>query len=346
MDVDPPRSVTTEVFARWRTVRRGTGQAQRMNNPLWEWLVETGHGPYPVNQHFEGPPSTEAGPGWTNERFGQSRTSLPDGRIVLIAGEHEDYYDPDFFIYNDVIVRHPSGDIDIYGYGPEVFPPTDFHTATLIDDEIVLIGNLGYQEQRRPGATQVLILDTATWHVRSQPTDGDAPGWIHRHTAEIRRDGIITLSGGSIYEATTPPVPLENIDEWELDTTSWRWMRRTRRSWQRWQFSRSDGGPTELWRLRTQQLAAGRRRLDPGPLTDLYEPPLDHQSLPTGRPEEFNVFRLDVGDVTVRYVEDMTGVMMTVEGQLPEDTIQRLVDDLSRKLSLLEGLPYIAVRRS
>jgi len=57
---------------------------------------------------------------------------LPDGREVLIAGEHEDYYDPDFFIYNDVVVRAPDGKFAIYGYSKEAFPPTDFHTATLL----------------------------------------------------------------------------------------------------------------------------------------------------------------------------------------------------------------------
>ena len=42
---------------------------------------------------------------WNADRFGQSLTALPDGRFVQIGGEHEDGYDPDFFIYNDVIVQ-------------------------------------------------------------------------------------------------------------------------------------------------------------------------------------------------------------------------------------------------
>ncbi|KAK4148918.1 hypothetical protein C8A00DRAFT_19337 [Chaetomidium leptoderma] len=42
-------------------------------------------------------------------RFGRTETKLPDGRIVYIAGEHEDYYDPDFNIYNDVVVVHRHG---------------------------------------------------------------------------------------------------------------------------------------------------------------------------------------------------------------------------------------------
>jgi hypothetical protein len=61
-------------------------------------------------------------------------------------GEHEDHYDPDFFIHNDVVVRTPDGEVAIYGYPTEVFLPTDFHTATLLPASIVLIGSLGYRK--------------------------------------------------------------------------------------------------------------------------------------------------------------------------------------------------------
>ena len=43
-------------------------------------------------------------PFWSWQRFGRTSTALPDGRVIHIAGEHEDFYDPDFCIYNDVMV--------------------------------------------------------------------------------------------------------------------------------------------------------------------------------------------------------------------------------------------------
>ncbi len=46
------------------------------------------------------------------ERFGQSKTITLDGRTIHIGGEHEDHYDPDFFIYNGV---NPGGFIMIHG---------------------------------------------------------------------------------------------------------------------------------------------------------------------------------------------------------------------------------------
>ena len=52
-------------------------------------------------------------------RFGFSFDFIHDGndemndkdiiKIIRIAGEHEDYYDPDFFVYNDIFVIKPCG---------------------------------------------------------------------------------------------------------------------------------------------------------------------------------------------------------------------------------------------
>ena len=87
---------------------------------------------YRANQVLQGPPSIDAGPMWCFERFGQSTTPL--GAVtVLIGGEHEDHYDPDFHIYNDLVVIAPGGGTEIYGYPRSVFPPTDFHSATPTD---------------------------------------------------------------------------------------------------------------------------------------------------------------------------------------------------------------------
>ncbi|KAF2822302.1 hypothetical protein CC86DRAFT_410672 [Ophiobolus disseminans] len=77
---------------------------------------------------------------------------LPNGTVVEIGGEHEDSCDPDFMVYNDVIVFHPeadgkincsSGNFDIYGYPKDVFPPTDGHTATFwLSRNQIIIGNV------------------------------------------------------------------------------------------------------------------------------------------------------------------------------------------------------------
>src|SRR5262249_46606129 len=128
------------------------------------------------------------GPVWCYSRFGSSLTPLGDGRFVQIAGEHEDYYDPDFYIYNDVVIHDGKGDFQIFGYPRERFPATDFHTATLCEGAIYLIGCLGYPEQRQEGFTPVYRLTLESWAMHPVATTGQMPGWIHRHRSCYQPD--------------------------------------------------------------------------------------------------------------------------------------------------------------
>lgn len=148
----------------------------------------------------QSPPYECGGAVWSSDRFGRSCTRLPDGRVIWIAGEHEDSYDPDFYIYNDVIVIHPDLSIDIYGYPRAIFPPTDFHTATLVGDQIYIIGCLGYHGTRQPGITPVYRLDCQTYQIEPVATQGDNPGWIYKHQAEYSAEKhAIKITQGEIF---------------------------------------------------------------------------------------------------------------------------------------------------
>ena len=109
---------------------------------------------------------------------------------------------PDFCIYSDVTVFDGKGGIEIYGYPEDVFPPTDFHTATLVGPYIYVIGSLGYRGTRRPGHTPVYRLDTRSMAIRSVKTTGDAPGWISEHTAKLAGGDRILVRGGVICAET------------------------------------------------------------------------------------------------------------------------------------------------
>jgi hypothetical protein len=154
-------------------------------------------------------------------------TFLPDRRVIQIAGEHEDYYDSDFCIYNDVFVHEPDGSIAIYGYPEAVFPPTDFHTATLVGDFIYVIGSVGYREVRQVGTTSVFRLHVHTMRIDRIETTGDTPGSIYKHRAiamnahEIRIWGgkIITKNGDDDKEAHDDNNASFLLD---LDTRVWR----------------------------------------------------------------------------------------------------------------------------
>ena len=168
-------AVTKELYSRWRSPRLGKANPERMNNPVWEWLVKTRINAFQANDVLSGPSPFQSGPGWCFDRMGQSSNSLPDGRVIFIAGEHEDSYDPDFYIYNDVVIQHPDGRIDLFGYPREIFPPTDFHSATVMGDQIIIIGNLGYPNDRHPDKTQVLSLNLKSFEISTVNTSGEMP---------------------------------------------------------------------------------------------------------------------------------------------------------------------------
>jgi hypothetical protein len=174
----------------------GNANPQRMNFPFWKAMVACGDSGYGARKHFDNGQAHDE-PVWCFQRMGQSFTELPDGRVIEIAGEHEDFYDPDFCIYNDVTVHHGDGTFDIYGYPREVFPPTDFHTATLVGDSIYVIGSLGYDTDRKHGTTQVFRLDIHSLMIERIDTNGESPGWISHHKARLLDNGI-EVTGGEI----------------------------------------------------------------------------------------------------------------------------------------------------
>jgi hypothetical protein len=92
-------------------------------------------------------------PIWCNSREFATKTELPDGTVVQIGGEHEDSYDPEFMVHNDVIVYHlnpkdevstADGKFEIFGYPQEVFPKTVGHTATLAPamNAVLIVDNM------------------------------------------------------------------------------------------------------------------------------------------------------------------------------------------------------------
>ncbi len=204
----------------------GKSNPQLAQNPFWQAMVKCGgsayHGASKINKYRD----IYDSPVWSFDRFGKSITLLPDGRFIEIAGEHEDYYDPDFCIYNDVFVHDGRGNCDIYIYPREVFPPTDFHTANLVDKYIYVIGNLGYVEDRRPGYTQVFRLNINTLKMERIETNGEMPGWISQHKSFYDGKSIITIKGGKLsVDKDGKKDYVDNEHEYSLYLKSMEWKK-------------------------------------------------------------------------------------------------------------------------
>lgn len=218
--------VTPEEFRRAFTRKFGERNPERMRVPFWEAMIRCGVSGHEARQRFEASCGPVDGPVWCALRFGQSLTLLPDGRAVQIGGEHEDFYDPDFCIYNDVFVHEPDGSVSVYGYPESVFPPTDFHTATLVGGSIYVIGSVGYRGTRHYGETPVYRFDVHTLRIDRLHACGEAPGWIYKHRAVAVPPHGIRVWGGIVSTGSDSTESEEqNHESFVLDLERLRWRR-------------------------------------------------------------------------------------------------------------------------
>jgi hypothetical protein len=224
---DEKLNVSSEDYRAQRLRRFGRSNPEPMDLPFWREMVRTGVTAYRAKAQF-GDESDYSHAVWCFHRFGTSFTALPDGRFVQVAGEHEDFYDPDFCIYNDVIVHDGPSSFRLFGYPEDVFPPTDFHTATLVGQDIYLIGSLGYQGSRVFGTTPVFRLSCDTWQITPVLTHGDNPGWIYTHRAKLIQPSTIQITGGEVCQwIDGKEEHVANRHAFQLDLRELRWSRAT-----------------------------------------------------------------------------------------------------------------------
>lgn len=264
-DAEVAAEISEELYQAEKDPRYGESNPERMELAYWKFMVRRGWRAWDARRQFDAagrayvealeqvelpgpnelvalneaeqealfatvPHYSYGGAVWCFHRFGMSLTYLPDGRNIYIAGEHEDYYDPDFHIYNDVIVVHPNLEIEIYGYPRHLFRPTDFHSATLVNHEvnhehIYIIGNVGYHGTREPGVTPVYRLDCRDYQIESVATGGANPGWISRHQAEYdaARHAIKVTGGQSFVRWKGKRQFRKNRTVYWLDLTTHQW---------------------------------------------------------------------------------------------------------------------------
>ncbi|MCH8921855.1 MAG: ankyrin repeat domain-containing protein, partial [Planctomycetes bacterium] len=99
-----------EDYRKHKLPQNGTRNPERMDHSFWRDMIRLGCNAYAARQHFNDTDTfSKPGAVWCYDRFGSSLTQLEDRRFVQIGGEHEDGYDPDFCIYNDVVIHDGKG---------------------------------------------------------------------------------------------------------------------------------------------------------------------------------------------------------------------------------------------
>lgn len=330
--------ITKEIFEQQRRPRFGNANPERMRCAFWEWMIrgndqrlqseepgeleriglimregklKSSYGPYRARDLFNVPLNREDGPIWTFDRMGSTGTELPDGQVVCIGGEHEDSYDPDFCIYNDVVVFGPDDQIAIFGYPKEIFPPTDFHTATLAGDQLIIVGSLGYRDDRQPGHTPVYAVRLSDYRISKIEVGGEGPGWVFKHTAELTPKGIV-IRGGEIFEEHAGKRRYRrNIEDYVLDLSRGEWHRLTTRNWRQFYIRQEDGGLFVL-----EQRPEAEALLPRG---------IKHRVV---RCKESSSARFLVRRVPVSLTVRIDRIEVMVEGNLSEELCTQLAEEL------------------
>ena len=203
--------------------RFGKTNPEVMEIDFWKAMIRCGFSAWKAKDKFDDTDNWDE-PVWCYDRFGRTITELPDGRIVEIAGEHEDYYDPDFCIYNDVVVHQGDGNFQIFSYPKDIFLPTDFHSATLVGEYIYIIGNLGYIDDIINQETPVYRLTWHSFQMEKVETTGEKPGWISRHKAYYQEPSQIYVTGGKVSRLVNEQREyVENSLNYTLDLATLQW---------------------------------------------------------------------------------------------------------------------------
>jgi hypothetical protein len=218
-----------------RIRRFGARHAEVMNNPFWLYMMGyagPAFGAYPLVFEKGIDDTSDARPIWCWKRFGQTRSVVNAGeyneRVIYIGGEHEDSYDDDFCIYNDVVVIDRDVGTTIYGYPREDFQPTDFHTATVVGAYIYIVGCLGYGQDRNADRTPVYRLDLDTMRIDRVQTYGEKPGWIWKHDAHYEEEtNSIVVAGGKKLVSQEPFREETVATKFALDLNENYWSIRT-----------------------------------------------------------------------------------------------------------------------
>lgn len=336
----------------WSNPKFGIENPSIINSDHWTSCIYSKKAAYVIRNEY----NTRNIPVWCFSRFGQSITRI-NGKEIFIGGEHEDYYDEDFYIYNDVVVVNSDNSVEIYNYPKDIFPPTDFHSASLINDQtILIIGSLGYQEERQYRFTPVYALNINDFKIEKVITHGEFPGWIYEHKAILSEDNTsIKIVGGNFVESENL---LENIDEWELDLETFKWTRLTDRKWKCWEVKRKDKQHNYLWDIRNELFEISYLSKLPDEdkkMENVLGYPIDlkkveeiyqfkefpsYQKIPKDY-DNTSFYRIKINDITIRFDEKRYRILVTIEGDLEDEIIEILQNKLLKKLAELENCEYV-----
>ena len=130
-----------------------------------------------------------------------------------------------------MVVYQSDSTFTILGYLKHIFPPTDFHSATLVGEYIYIIGCLGYRDERIYNETPVYRLHSETFQIEKIETSGEKPGWISEHKAYYQEQSQIYITGGKVFVRVEDRTNyVENDSDYILDLKNMQWSKNKKSS--------------------------------------------------------------------------------------------------------------------
>lgn len=188
---------------------------------------------------------------WTPSylRLGISQGSIFEKNIfaLIIGGniaavdwkwyESQDYYDPDFDIYNDVTIKYHDQDLkfsyEIWNYPESQFPPVYAH-STVYDDrtnQVYITGGLGTGDRQRKGVTEIYQLNLESKDIQQVETFGESPPCLHNHETKMWNYDLIEMKGGHILKNN---IVIKNLYVWYFNLKTKTWLKQESEIFQHW----------------------------------------------------------------------------------------------------------------
>jgi hypothetical protein len=156
---------------------------------------------------------------WTAVREDALQVALPDGRRLLIGGKVSDYGDDyaDPWLYNDIVVTHADGAIEILTYPPDVFPHAFDLIGVTSNADVFIFGKFDWK--RHPDRARqpfVLRLDTSSYRIERLPPE---PSGVR----------LALYEGCAMREGTRVVLPIVRLSDadpllaiaFDLETLTW-----------------------------------------------------------------------------------------------------------------------------
>ena len=128
---------------------------------------------------------------WTTVREHALHLTLPDGRTLMIGGEVDNFGDEyaDPWFYNDIVVRHPDGAIEILAYPLDLVPHARWEVSVLMGAHLFIFG----EPPKRPRRPVALRIDTSTYEVSAAGAPAPAVLASFYKGCETRDGGRVIL---------------------------------------------------------------------------------------------------------------------------------------------------------